>query len=45
MTEKLRSEVADFFHEQTGLTAVTVTQIFFGEFMIEASDGNTYHIG
>ena len=45
MSSSLREEVADFFHEQTGLNAVVVSQISFGEFMIEASDGNTYRIG
>lgn len=45
MSNSLRDEVVRFFKEQTGLDAVVVSQISFGEFMIESSDGNIYRIG
>lgn len=36
--------IADDFYEMTGLNAVVVSEVYFGEYVIEASDGNTYHV-
>lgn len=37
-------EIKKLFFEETGLVAKTVSQIFFNEWMIEAENGETYHI-
>lgn len=37
-------EVKKLFFEKTGLIAKTVSRISFGLWMIEAENGETYHI-
>lgn len=40
----MENEIKKLFFEQTGKTAKTVSHISFSEWMIEAEDGETYHI-
>ena len=37
-------EIKQFFEEQTGLVALRVSRLGFNLWVVEASDGNTYHI-
>lgn len=42
MNPKHRAFIASCFNMETGLEAVKISQIGFNQYMIEASDGQTY---
>ena len=44
MSKEFRKELIDFFESDTKLKAVSVFQLSFTVFKIEASDGNEYMI-